>query len=423
MRRVSTSLAAAPASGTYGGVATLSATVAVGGAGIAGLLVAFRINGTAVGTAITGADGTAVLADVPLGAVAAGSATLSATFAGDPRHAAASATAQLVIARAPLHATVDDHLRMYGQDNPLLTGAVTGLRNGDDIDALSSTLATATSPPGAYAITATLQDPYGRLANYDVTVDAGTLTVLATTLSAAGRDLAGTAGTPVSGIVTAFTTDNPIALASDFAAMIEWGDGSSSAGVVRAAAGGGFEVLDEHTYATAGNFPVTVSITDTAGLGSATASSRAGIRDAAAAGGHVTGGGWFDSPLGASSNSGLASFGFVAKQDQGSATPKGQLQFRVGRLNFRSTSFDRLSVTGNKAQLSGTGTVNGRGTFDFLLTVVDRKRSGGPDRVRITIWNAGTNATLYDSGGGAASDDEDALTPLAGGDATIHERP
>ena len=105
--------------------------------------------------------------------------------------------------------------------------------------------------------------------------------MLATTLRASGRDLTGTVGAAASGVVASFTTDNPIATATDFDATIDWGDGSSSRGAVRAAAaeGGGFEVVGNATFVAAGDYPVTVSIRDNAGGDLATAGSRAAIAD------------------------------------------------------------------------------------------------------------------------------------------------
>ena len=73
--------------------------------------------------------------------------------------------------------TPDDVARAYGQTNPVLTGSLVGVQPGDNITATYSTPATATSPVGTYPIIPTLVDPDGKLTNYVVITNFGTLTV------------------------------------------------------------------------------------------------------------------------------------------------------------------------------------------------------------------------------------------------------
>jgi hypothetical protein len=128
-------------------------------------------------------------------------------------------------------------------------------------------------------------------------------------------------------------------------------------------------------------------------------------------GGFVTGGGWFDSPAGAyttdPSLTGKANFGFVAKYQYGANVPDGdtQFQFRAGDLNFHSTSYEWLVVAGNKAQFRGEGTINGQGSYTFMIWADD----DNPDTFRIKIW--GANGTVYDNGSQQA---------LGGGSIKIH---
>ena len=84
-------------------------------------------------------------------------------------------------------------------------------------------------------------------------------------LTAAGRDVTGVGGQTLTATVAHFTDANAGAPVSDFSAQIAWGDGTTSAGSVAAASGGGFDVLGTHTYATAGSFTVTTSIADVGG--------------------------------------------------------------------------------------------------------------------------------------------------------------
>ena len=86
-------------------------------------------------------------------------------------------TATLTITQAPLQVTANDKTRMYGAPNPVLDGVITGIKNADNIQAQYSTTATTQSQVGTYPITPALSDPNGRLGNYIVTVQNGTLTV------------------------------------------------------------------------------------------------------------------------------------------------------------------------------------------------------------------------------------------------------
>lgn len=83
----------------------------------------------------------------------------------------------LTIVPAPLTVTVDSVTRLYGDPNPLLTGTIVGVKNGDNITATYSTTATQASPVGTYPIIATLVDPGNKLSNYSVTINNGTLTI------------------------------------------------------------------------------------------------------------------------------------------------------------------------------------------------------------------------------------------------------
>jgi hypothetical protein len=78
---------------------------------------------------------------------------------------------------AELVVTPASQSRTYGAANPTLSGTITGLQNGDNITATFSTAATPGSPVGTYSIVPTLIDPGGKLINYNVSLNNGTLTV------------------------------------------------------------------------------------------------------------------------------------------------------------------------------------------------------------------------------------------------------
>jgi PKD repeat protein len=87
-------------------------------------------------------------------------------------------------------------------------------------------------------------------------------------------------GTPFTGTVATFTDTDTVSPVGDFAAVINWGDASTSAGTVTGG-GGSFTVSGTHTYTTAGNFSVTVTLTDDPpGTATATVTSTAHVATA-----------------------------------------------------------------------------------------------------------------------------------------------
>ena len=147
-------------------------------------------------------------------------------------------------------------------------------------------------------------------------------------------------------------------------------------------------------------------------------------------GGFVTGGGWIMSPAGAypadPSLTGRANFGFVSKYQKGATVPTGntEFQFQAGSLNFKSSTYQWLVISGAQAQYKGTGTINGGSTvYNFILTGVDGALLGGgsPDKFRIKITTSDGITTVYDNMLGAP-DSSTPGTTLGGGDITIHTK-
>jgi PKD repeat protein len=196
-----------------------------------------------------------------------------------------------------------------------------------------------------------------------------------------------------------------------------WGDGSTSAGAVSESGGAG-SVTGSHTYTAAGVYTVTVTVTDADGASGSSQFQFVVVYDPSA--GFVTGGGWINSPPGAylpkPSATGKASFGFVSKYQKGANVPTGntQFEFHEGSLDFHSTTYQWLVIAGNcRAQFKGTGTINGSGSYSFLLTGVDGERCSnpGPDTFRIQITDNTSGTTVYDN----ATDQA-----IGGGDIQVH---
>lgn len=186
-------------------------------------------------------------------------ATILVTDAGG-----ASTRAQITVnvAPAPLVVSPASFWRFALNSNPTLTGTLTGIRNGDAITATYATLANLFSSAGAYPITATLHDPTGKLANYAVTLNTGTLTVMALTQ----RPVAAVEGTALSNSVLAsFVDSNPAAAANDFKVTILWGDGTApTAGSARIdPLTHVVSIVGGHLYLHPGNFSPLVTVQDT----------------------------------------------------------------------------------------------------------------------------------------------------------------
>src|SRR5207248_1289561 len=96
----------------------------------------------------------------------------------------------LTVSDAVLTNKINNFTRTYGDANPLLTGRITGIQNGDNITASYTTVATAGSTVGIYPIKATLIDPDRKLSDYNLIVQDGTLTITRAALTVTADDKA-----------------------------------------------------------------------------------------------------------------------------------------------------------------------------------------------------------------------------------------
>ena len=188
-------------------------------------------------------------------------------------------------------------------------------------------------------------------------------------------------------------------------------------------------VEDVFSFTTSGVYHVeSLKVTDDDGAESniATTDDMLVICDASA--GFVTGNGWIASPPGAyvanPSLAGKATFGFVSKYQKGAKVPMGvtEFQFKVADLNFHSSTYDWLVMAGARAQYKGSGTINGEGSYSFMLTAIDGQVNGGggSDKFRMKIWDKASAALVYDNQLGA-SDEDTPSTVLGGGSIAIHK--
>ncbi len=121
---------------------------------------------------------------------------------------------------------------------------------------------------GSFPVTVTIGDPGGQqttAVSSAVVADAG-LTASATPISAV-------AGTAFDTTVAGFADADPNGSAGLYTATVDWGDGSATSNpAIAANPAGGFVVDAGHTYAAAGTFTTTITVTD---RGGSTASSTA----------------------------------------------------------------------------------------------------------------------------------------------------
>lgn len=353
----------------------------------------------------------------------------------------------LTITKAPLTITAANKSRTYAVANPLLTGTIVGIKNGDGITASYSTSATISSLVGTYPITPSAVDATpAKLGNYNVALVNGTLTI--------GNDApvvtgltgpSGPVGLGSPATVTGTFSDIGIATPQDpYTITSHWTSTGvtpfDKTGTVTSYNGStGAFTITAPVGTPVGVYTITVTVTDrfnASSSGTPAASTVPGytvVYDPS--GGFVTGGGWINSPVGAcklanctDNTVGKANFGFVSKYKQGSKVPDGntEFQFRAGNLNFKGTSMDWLVVSGSRCQYHGTGTINGTGNYSFILTCIDGKINGGDgkDRFRMKIMDGNQgNGVVYDNQ--ILSTDDAGLTTdgtlVSGGSITIHK--
>jgi len=147
-----------------------------------------------------------------------------------------------------------------------------------------ATTGTGTGTPGGNGITQGTFPVSISITATDTAASTASATTTATVVSdfpitATGVRVVGVQGGPINAKVATFTDPDTSVQAADFAAVIDWGDGTTSAGTVQGQAGsaGGFDVIGAHTYAQAGTDTILVTITHTNGGATATANSSAVI--------------------------------------------------------------------------------------------------------------------------------------------------
>jgi probable HAF family extracellular repeat protein len=208
-------------------------------------------------------------------------------------------------------------------------------------------------------------------------------------------------GTARAGVLLSFSAAfNDVDVNDTHKARWSWGDGSADPGIINEKNAAG-SASAQHAYGAPGIYTVTLTVTDSS------AQSTAVQRKVTVggAGAYVAGQGWFMSPAGASrlghSKSDIATFAVLSGIGKGAATVQGLagFQFNAAGISFRSDLVESQSVQGSGMQLSGPGSVNGTGGYNFMMHSVHGTAAGsGNDRIRVRIWHqaAGSNAEVVD---------------------------
>lgn len=120
-------------------------------------------------------------------------------------------TAQFEITKAMLVVTADNKSKVYGDENPVLTGKLEGVVGNDAIEATYNTVATVASPVQAYPITPSLSG--AALSNYEVEKKDGVLTITAAALTVTAKDASkvyGDANPTFEGVITGIKNNDAI---------------------------------------------------------------------------------------------------------------------------------------------------------------------------------------------------------------------
>ena len=243
---------------------------------------------------------------------------------------------------------------------------------------------TVSTAPGIY-----LNSAGGDAGNVSVAPTGPTASVTVTQseqpITAAGVSISATEGQLFAGGVATFSDPDPNATAADYAATIDWGDGTlpTSPGTVSGPTGGPFTVSGSHTYADEGTYTVLVTITDSDSPNTATASSTATVADATLTAGalSLTGG------------------------TEGSAATTASFTF--SDANPGSTTADFTSTISWGDTTSSAGTVTGPTGGPYTVTGLHTYAEEGPYTVTVSVKDDGGSST---SATGTANVADAALT-------------
>jgi hypothetical protein len=326
----------------------------------------------------------------------AGTATASASFAGDASHTGSSDSKTFTIGQATSTTVVTCPASVASTGSALTPCSAVATGAGSLNQSLTVSYSNNTNPG-----TATASANFAGDANHTGSSDSKTFTITPpVSTDTQGPISTNTVAQPVPVNTLSLLTSNISDVTkgnSNIQAAYYTVDGLPVGGIAMTAADT-FNGPNENVKATLAGFS-TIGV-HTVCVWGVDAANNIGAQDCAflavydPSAGFVTGGGWINSPAGAMpanpTATGKANFGFNSQYKNGKTVPSGdtQIQFQTGNLNFKSTSYDWMIISGAKATYYGTGTINGSGSYSFILSGIDGKQTGGGgvDKFRIKIY-------------------------------------
>lgn len=257
---------------------------------------------------------------------------------------------------------------------------------GQDVDFSAANL----DGPSSYTVGVQVMDTGGLSATAQAVVE---VVNVAPTLGA----IAGpSAPILISGTVNLSAAFSDPGVLDSHTASWSWGDGTSSVATISEATGSG-TASGSHVYTSTGVYVATLNLQDDdGGLAPLASFQYIVIYDNNAQAAFATGAGQFSSNAGSyPTNPGLAGnakFGFNVKYAPGASIPTGKTSLRLQNLNFTSSGYDWMVVTGDLVKFQGAGSFAGDPTvYTFQVTTVDTSS----DLFRIRITNGAS--VIYDN--------------------------
>ncbi len=262
---------------------------------------------------------------------------------------------------------------------------------------------------GIYTITVSVTDEQGA-------VGIGTANVVVDNVAPTiGTITAPSTPVQVNTAVTASSSFTDPGVLDTHTASWDWGDGNITSATVTESNGSG-SVSDSHTYTAAGVYTIMLTVTDK-DTGTSTQTFQYISVYNPTPQGLFTGNRIFSSPVGAylqnPNLTGQVQFGVTSKYQDTSLIGKVSMNFKAANLEFDSTSLTVLVTSDGQATLRGTGTINGSGNYNFLVTGLD----GTQDAIRFQIKDQ-SETVIYDSQLG--SPDTSTPTTSVTGQVIIH---
>jgi len=200
--------------------------------------------------------------------------------------------------------------------------------------------------------------------------------------------------TPTTATFT-FTDANPFATTADFTATFDWGDTTSSAGIVAGPTGGPFTVTGSHVYHEEGSYTVKVTVVDDGGS-TASASGTASPIDAPIA-----------ATCAAPAVSPMSFSGPVATlTDANPFAPQTDFTATIHWGDISSSSGTVTGPTGGPFTVSGTHTYSSTGFFTITVSIADDGGSTATTSCVVLIFgtSAGGNFVIGDQNSALGTD-------------------